>query len=74
MRITLTSFGFTTAVRVIDRVHRRAANGRLDTTPAFRAGLAQFFQAVFDVADFADGGVAVDRHLAHLAGAQTSVA
>src|SRR5690349_6977117 len=62
---------FTTAVRMVDRVHHHAAHGRADALPALGAGLAQLLQAVLGVADFADGGAAVDRHAAHFAGAQT---
>src|SRR6185295_7665739 len=47
---------FTTAVRVVDRVHRRAADGRALPEPARTAGLADGLVAVLDVADLADGG------------------
>src|SRR4029078_12690479 len=62
---------FAATVRVIHRVHRRAANGRADTAPALRTGFAALAQIVFGVAHLADRGAAVGRHLAHLAGAQT---
>src|SRR5690606_4872401 len=57
--------------RVVDRVHHHAANGRANANPALGAGLAQLLQAVLAVADFADGGAAVDRDATHLAGTQT---
>src|SRR6185437_9159961 len=56
---------------MVDRVHHHAANGRADTQPALRAGLAELLQAVLAVADFTDRGAAVDRDATHLAGAQT---
>src|SRR3954465_1631454 len=55
-------FTFTTTVRVIDRVHDHTANGRTNTAPAHRAGLADLAQAVFGVADFTHGGTALDVH------------
>ncbi len=58
------------AVRVIDRVHRHAAHRRTDAAPALRAGLADRAQVVLFVADLADGGAAIDVHLADLARAQ----
>src|SRR5690606_14161144 len=68
-RVTATgSTAFATAVRVIDRVHHHTANGRADAQPALGAGLADLAQAVLGVADFADGGAAIGRHLAHFAG------
>jgi len=45
---------FATAVRVVDRVHRHAANGRANAHPALDAGLAQLAQAVLFVGDLAD--------------------
>src|SRR5690606_1314047 len=70
MRVALPGLGLAAAVRVVDRVHGRAAHGRLDAAPALGAGLAQLLEVVLDVADFADGGAALGRHLAHLARAQ----
>src|SRR5262249_35750256 len=71
MRIALSGAAFATTVRVIHRVHRRAANGRADTAPALRTGFTELAQVVFGVADFADRRAAVGRHLAHFAGAKT---
>src|SRR5688572_21025501 len=70
MRITLARLGFTTAVRMVDRVHGGTADGRLDAAPARGTGLAELLEAVFVVADFADRGAALGRHAAHLAGTQ----
>src|SRR5690606_41639491 len=67
VRVALAGLGLATAVRVVDRVHGRAADGRLDAAPALGAGLAQLLQVVLVVADLADGGAALGRHLAHLA-------
>src|SRR5512137_813734 len=59
-----------TAVRVIDRVHRNAAHRRTHAAPAHRARLADLAQVVLLVADFADGGAAIDQNAADLAGTQ----
>src|SRR3984885_7814158 len=67
VRITLTGFAFTTTVGVIDRVHHDAAHSRANSQPAHRAGLAEDTQIMFIVADFADGGAAIDMQLAHFA-------
>src|SRR5207302_1948007 len=58
------------AMRVVDWIHRDAAHGGPYAAPADAAGLADRFQAVLLVADFADGGAAVDVHLADLARTQ----
>src|SRR5690606_17021738 len=42
-------------------------DGRLDAAPAAGTGLAQLLEVVLVVADLADGGAALGRHLAHLA-------
>src|SRR3546814_1201669 len=70
MRVALAGLGLTTTVRMVDRVHGRAADGRLDAAPAAGAGLAQLLEVVLDVADLADGGAALGRHPAHLARTQ----
>jgi hypothetical protein len=44
---------------MVDRVHGRAADGRLDAAPALGTRLAQLLQVVLAVADFADGGAAL---------------
>src|SRR5690606_10801217 len=69
----LASATFTTTVRVIDRVHGHATDGRADTTPAHCTGLADLTQAVFFVADFANGGTAIDMNAADFTGAQANL-
>jgi hypothetical protein len=64
VRVTLTGLAFTTTVRVVDRVHDHAADGRADALPALGAGLAELAEVVLAVADFTDGGAAVDVHAA----------
>src|SRR6476661_8071270 len=55
------------AVRVVDRVHRRAAHGRALALPAVAARLAPVDVLVVDVADLADGRAARQEDAAHLA-------
>src|SRR3546814_2582924 len=62
MRVALAGLGLTTTVRMVDRVHGRSADGRLDAAPAAGAGLAPLLEVVLDVADLADGGAALGRH------------
>src|SRR5919108_6684554 len=62
LRLTLAA-----AVRVVDRVHRRAAHGRTLALPAASARLAAGDVLVVDVADLADRRAARQRHPAHLA-------
>src|SRR5439155_503389 len=50
------------AVRVVDRVHRRAAHGRPLAAPAAPARLAARDVLVVDVADLPNGGAARERH------------
>ena len=49
---------FTTTVRMVDRVHRRAANVRADALPAIAAGLADHDRIVIRIANRADRGPA----------------
>src|SRR5439155_290489 len=58
------------AVRMVDRVHRRAAHRRALAAPAAAAGLAAGDVLVVDVADLADGRPARQRNAAHLARGQ----
>src|SRR6185436_15590018 len=51
-------------VRVVDRIHRHTAHRRTHAAPAHPSGLADGFEVVLFVADFADGGAAVDMYLA----------
>src|SRR4029079_2126597 len=62
---------FAAAVRMVDRVHGRAAHGRALAEPATPAGLAARDVAVLDVADLADGRAAGEEHAAHLARGET---
>src|SRR5690606_18813721 len=64
--VALAGLGLATTVRVVHRVHGGAADGGLDAAPTVGAGLAQLLQAVLVIADFADGGPALGRNLAHL--------
>src|SRR6185295_4772021 len=58
------------AVRVVHRVHGRAARLRAHTHVALAAGLAHRDVLVVGVADHADGRAAFDAHHAHLARGQ----
>src|SRR4051812_10740439 len=58
---------FTTAERMVDRVHRDAAVMRLPAQPAHAAGLAVVDVLVVRVRDRADGGDALGAHHAQLA-------
>src|SRR5579884_1061591 len=57
---------FTTAVRMIDRVHRDTAVHRAASQPARAAGFADRNIFVIQVADLTDGGHAVLENLACL--------
>src|SRR5205809_1057658 len=59
------------AVRMVDRVHRRAAHGRALAAPPAAAGLPAGDVLVVDVADLAHGRPAGECHTAHLARGQT---
>src|SRR5690606_3561682 len=63
----LAGLALTTTVRVVDRVHHHAAHRRTDADPALGAGLAVVAQVVLVVRQLAQGGTAVDVHLARLA-------
>src|SRR5690606_12263483 len=69
---TTGSTTFTTTMRVIDRVHGGATDGRTNTLPALGAGLAQRAQAVLVVRDFAQGRTALGQDLAQLTGTQAN--
>ena len=58
---------FATAHRVVDRVHGDAAVVRTTPEPARAAGLAERDVLVIGVRDLADGGAAVEVHLADFA-------
>ncbi len=70
VRVALAGLALTTTVRVIDRVHHHAADGRANATPADGARLAVAAQVVLAVADFADRGAAINMNLARLIRAQ----
>jgi hypothetical protein len=70
---TSCGFTFTTTVRVIDRVHDHTADGRTNTAPAHRASLTDLAQAVFGIADFANGCAALDVHAANFTRAQANL-
>src|SRR3989304_8544806 len=54
---------FPAPMRVIDRVHGHAAHRRAHAAPAPAPGLAPRFPRMLFIADFADGGAALDVHL-----------
>ena len=54
------------AVRMVVRVHRYAAVLRANTEPAVTASLTDRDVLVFEIADLADRGAAIDVHLAEL--------
>src|SRR5664279_1968281 len=67
-RVTTTGgLALTTAVRVIDRVHRDTADGRALALPAHPAGLAPVDVALLGIAHLADGGAAAHVDVADLA-------
>ena len=61
------SFTFAAAVRVIDRVHRDAANVRPHSLPARAAGFTERNIFVLDVADLSDGRATHNRHAPNFA-------
>src|SRR5690606_40561446 len=64
---------FTTAMRMVDRVHRDTAHVRLAAEPARPAGLAQVDVRVVRVRHRTDRGEAGPKHTALLARDRTSV-
>src|SRR5690606_26188440 len=71
VRVALAGLTLTAAVRVIDRVHHDAAPRRPTPPRATRARLAVAAQTVLFITNLADGGAAVDVHLAQLGRSQT---
>src|SRR5919112_94032 len=68
-RVTTTGgLALTATVRVVDRVHHDAADGRPLALPAHPAGLAPVDVRLLGVAHAADGGAAAHIDVAHLAG------
>src|SRR5688572_32177902 len=72
MRVALSGLALAAAVRVIDGVHHHATHRRTNAAPADRAGFAVAAKVVLVVADFADGGTAIDVHLARLGRTQAN--
>ena len=62
---------FTTAMRMVVRVHRNTAVSRTDTKPTGTAGFTKGQVFVIQVADFADGCTAVDVDLTELTRGET---
>ncbi|OHX18197.1 hypothetical protein BI344_10995 [Chromobacterium sphagni] len=67
------SAAFTTTVRVIDRVHRRTANGRADAAPTRSTCFTQLAQGVLFITHFTNSCTAIDVHQADFARAQTQL-
>ena len=61
---------FTTAVRVINRVHGNTTNRWSHTSPTLRTGFTELTQVVFAVTYLANRGATVNMNLTHLAGTQ----
>src|SRR6476620_5111415 len=69
-RLAFPGAAFAAAVRVIDRVHRDAADRRTNAHPALHPGLAILAQAVLFVRHLPDGRAAVDMDATNLARTQ----
>ncbi|KMN82206.1 hypothetical protein VK98_08855 [Chromobacterium sp. LK11] len=67
------STAFTTTVRVVNRVHGNATNGRTDTAPASSASLAQLAQGVLFITHFTNSRSAINVHQANFARTQTQL-
>src|SRR3954452_3121591 len=65
---TAGGLALTTAMRVVDGVHRHTAHRRALALPAHAAGLAPVDVRLLGVADLADGGAAADVDVADLTG------
>src|SRR5690242_4000777 len=63
---TARGLAFAAAMRMIHRVHRHAAHFRAATEPARAARFAETDVGVFDIADLADGRVALNVDAANL--------
>src|SRR5690606_2948703 len=70
VRVALAGLRLATAVRMVDRIHHDAADGRAHAAPARRTRLAELLEVVLGVADLANRGAALGRNLAHLARTQ----
>src|SRR5262249_38783778 len=65
VRVALAGLALAAAVRVVDRVHRQAADRRPPALPAVAAGLADADDLVLGVAELADRRLALEQDLAH---------
>src|SRR5260370_842769 len=67
LRVITLDAPFSSAVRMIHRVHGHAAHGGLDAAPPRASGLAESLILMVKVANLADRGHAIDGKLAHFA-------
>src|SRR5580692_11126551 len=67
LRVIALDLAFTTAVRVIDRVHGHAAHGGLHAVPPCAPGLAVGFILMIEIANLANRRHAIHGKLAHFA-------
>src|SRR6266404_6032892 len=67
LRVITLDLAFSSAVRMIHRVHGHAAHGGLDAAPPGASGLAKRFILMVKVANLANRGHAIDGKLAHFA-------
>src|SRR5574343_912579 len=70
---TFAGLALTPTVRVIDRDHRGAANGRAHTPPALSARLTNLAKVILFVANLTDGGTTLNMHATNFAGTQTNL-
>src|ERR1700737_2849247 len=67
LRVITLDLAFSSAVRMIQRVHGHATHGGLDAAPPGASGLAESFIFMVQIADLANRGHAIDGTLAHFA-------
>src|SRR5258705_1947002 len=67
LRVVALDLTFSSAVRMIHRVHGHTAHGGLDAAPPRASGLAERFILMVKVANLANRSHAIDRKLAHFA-------
>src|SRR6202048_3912188 len=67
LRVIALDLAFSSAVRMIHRVHGHAAHGGLDAAPPGASGLAKRFILMVKVANLANRGHAIDGKLANFA-------
>ena len=73
MTSTGTGSTFTTTVRMVNRVHHNAADGRTNTAPTLGTGFSEFTQTVFFITDGTDRCTAFDENAANFTGTQTDL-